>query len=156
MIGILLFLSIFVFQSSEPAYSGVHHAHNESSYQHAYCAKHKGIEEFILPDKTRVDCLTDKHAIEFDFSNKWAEAIGQALHYGLMTGKTPKVIQILDEKHKQRQRVYFERIRFLGQKYNFAVEFISDEILNLNKQNQCGNKNCKCRKKKYEFSTRPQ
>lgn len=30
-----------------------------------------------LPNGTYVDCLTDDYAIEVDFSNKWAEAIGQ-------------------------------------------------------------------------------
>ena len=58
-----------------------YHPHSESSYQHAYCSACNGIEEYKLPDYTRVDCLTDTHAIEFDFANKWAESIGQALHY---------------------------------------------------------------------------
>jgi hypothetical protein len=41
----------------------------------------------VLPDGTRCDCLTDTHAIEFDFGNKWAEAIGQSAYYALQTGK---------------------------------------------------------------------
>ena len=43
----------------------------EKDYQREYC---KGIMEFRLPDRTRVDCLTEDHAIEFDFGKKWAEA----------------------------------------------------------------------------------
>ena len=31
---------------------------------------YNGIEEYELPDKTKVDLLTDKYAIEFDFANK--------------------------------------------------------------------------------------
>lgn len=50
-----------------------------------------------MPDRTRVDCLTDTHAIEFDFGTKWAESIGQSLYYGLQTGKKPGVVLILEK-----------------------------------------------------------
>ena len=65
--------------------------------------------EYENSDYTRVDCLTKKHAVEFDFANKWTESIGQALHYGLMTGKKPMVILILDCPEKQ--MVYYNRGR---------------------------------------------
>ena len=42
-----------------------------------------------------------KHAIEFDFAEKWAESIGQALHYSFMTGKRAKVVLILENPEKQ-------------------------------------------------------
>jgi hypothetical protein len=29
----------------------------------------------VLPGGTRCDCVTDTHAIEFDFGDNWAEAI---------------------------------------------------------------------------------
>ena len=67
----------------------------ERDYQAAWCAT-RGQMEAVLPDKTRVDCLTDTHAIEFDFGRKWAEAIGQALHYARMTGRTPGVVLIIE------------------------------------------------------------
>lgn len=126
----------------------VYHPHNESSYQHAYCSIHNGIEEYELTDKTRVDCLTDIYAIEFDFANKWAESIGQALHYALMTGLKPKVVLILDSKYKKQQMVYFERIKNIGLVYNIEVEYISDEVLNLDKHKHCQYKDCKCNRKK--------
>jgi len=47
-----------------------------------------------LPDKSRIDCLTKDYAIEYDFSDKWAEAIGQSLHYGLIARKKPGVVLI--------------------------------------------------------------
>ncbi len=59
-------------------------ARNEADWVNAICT---GQIEYRLSDKTRVDCLTDTHAIEYDFQHKWAEAIGQSLHYSLMTGK---------------------------------------------------------------------
>ena len=51
--------------------------------------------EHILPDKTRIDILTDKEAIEVDWASKWAEGIGQSLHYSTMTGKEAGLILIL-------------------------------------------------------------
>ena len=52
--------------------------------------------EVVLPDKTRCDCVTTTHAIEFDFANKWAEALGQALHYSLLTSKQAGIVLILE------------------------------------------------------------
>ncbi|MCK4758833.1 MAG: hypothetical protein KAT69_02225 [Candidatus Aminicenantes bacterium] len=63
----------------------------EKDYQQEYC---KGIMEFRLPDRTRVDCLTEDHAIEFDFGKKWAEAVGQSLHYAAHTGRRAGIVLI--------------------------------------------------------------
>ncbi|PHN02993.1 hypothetical protein CRP01_29765 [Flavilitoribacter nigricans DSM 23189 = NBRC 102662] len=41
-----------------------------------------------------VDLLTDEYAYEVEFSNKWKQAIGQALWYGLQTNKKPGIILI--------------------------------------------------------------
>ena len=132
-------------------WKAVYHPHSESSYQHAWCSAHNGIEEYELSDKTRVDCLTDTHAVEFDFANKLYEALGQAMHYGLMTGKKPKVVLILDSKYKRQQMIYFERIKKIGQAYNIDVEYVSDEILNIEKRKRCPYKDCKCNQKKHLF-----
>jgi len=51
-------------------------------------------QEVRLPDRTRIDCLSASHAIEVDFTHKWAEAIGQSLHYAAATGKLPGVILV--------------------------------------------------------------
>jgi len=61
--------------------------HYEKWYQSEWCKAHNGQVEVVLPDRTRCDCLTNTHAIEFDFGNKWAEAIGQALYYSIQTEK---------------------------------------------------------------------
>ena len=42
------------------------HNYREADYVNAYC---NGDIEYILNDKTRVDCLTDYYAIEFDWAN---------------------------------------------------------------------------------------
>ena len=123
------------------------HKHNEMSYQIAWCKKHNGIIEYENPDKTRVDCLTELYAVEFDFYNKWAESIGQALYYGFMTGKRPKVVLILE--NQKWQMVYYNRILKLSEIYDFDVEYVTNEILNLDENGKCFNKECKCYKNDY-------
>lgn len=73
-----------------PSYSKKWH---EADYVDHNC---KGELEYILPDRTRVDCLTDTHAIEYDYSHKWAESIGQSLYYSAMTGKKAGIVLIVD------------------------------------------------------------
>jgi len=34
---------------------------------------HQGQVEVVLTDGTRCDCVTETHAIEFDFGNGWAD-----------------------------------------------------------------------------------
>ena len=67
-------------------------AESERYYQNTHC---QGIKEYVLQDRTRVDCLTDTHAIEYDFGPKWAEAIGQSLGYAFATNKKAGVVLIL-------------------------------------------------------------
>ena len=92
--------------------------YNEAYYQELWCSEQKGQMEYVLPDFTRVDCLTEDHAIEFDFANKWAESIGQALHYGMMTGKKPGIVLIIE---KPKQFVYYNRIVPLCEKYGITL-----------------------------------
>ena len=67
----------------------------ESFYQHQWCNLNNGKVDYSLPDRTRVDCLTETHSVEVDFARKWAEAIGQSLHYSSMTGKRAGILLIL-------------------------------------------------------------
>lgn len=76
----------------------------EKDYVNQYC---EGVTEYILPDKTRVDCLTDEYAIEFDYAKKWAESVGQSLYYAKKTGKKPAVALILS---KESDKKYIQRI----------------------------------------------
>ena len=68
--------------------------HHEAVYQEHWCNEAGGVTEFRLPDRERVDCLLDQYAVEFDFSDKWAESIGQALLYANETGRRPGVVLI--------------------------------------------------------------
>ena len=73
--------------------------HTERHYQELWC-EGRGQTEYILPDRARVDCLTYSHAIEFDFADKWAESIGQALYYAGETGKKAGVVLISENPNK--------------------------------------------------------
>lgn len=89
---------------SKPLVSTNEHKYKEADYVNAYC---NGKIEYVLShNNTRVDCLTDTYAIEFDFAPKWKEAIGQALYYAKVTERKPAVAIImkswLDEKYVNR------------------------------------------------------
>ena len=141
----------FEYAYAPNGYKYVIHKHGESSYQHAWCSAHKGIEEYENKDKTRVDCLTEYHAVEFDFANKWAESIGQALHYQLMTGKKALVVLILEEPEKE--KVYYHRVKKLGKIHGFDVEYVTMDILNLDENGKCPYFDCKCHRKKNNHSS---
>ena len=57
--------------------------HPEKWYQERWCREQGGQVEVVLPDKTRCDCLTDTHAIEFDFGHHQAEAAYRDFFYYL-------------------------------------------------------------------------
>lgn len=122
------------------------HKHSEASYQTVWCKAHNGIMEYKNRDYTRVDCLTKDNAVEFDFAKKWAESIGQALHYQLMTGKRGKVVLILEKSADK--STYYKRVEALAKKYNFDVEYMTPQDLHLNENGECPVKKCKCHKKK--------
>ena len=114
-----IFLLIFILNLSifsENAWAK--RLHPEKYYQDKWCAKMGGITEYVLDDKTRVDCLTDEYAVEVDFANKWAEAVGQSLYYALKTGKKPGILLITEKEKDSRFRVRLDR---LAEKYDIEV-----------------------------------
>lgn len=83
--------------------------YSEATYQKAWCEKRGGITEYVLSDKARVDCLTPTLAVEFDFANKWAECIGQALYYGRQTNRQAACVLIMERGEKDLK--YLKRLR---------------------------------------------
>ncbi len=118
--------------------------HNEASYQEVWCKAHNGVKEYKNSDYTRVDCLTKTNAVEFDFAKKWAESVGQALHYQLMTGKRGMVVLILENPNDK--STYYKRVEALAKKYDFDVEYMTPQDLHLNENGECIVKKCKCHK----------
>lgn len=96
----------------------------ESDYVHAYC---NGTEEYVLQDKTRVDCLTETHACEFDWAKKWYEGFGQALWYAHNTGKKPCLVLILKS---DKDYIYFNRARIMCDKYGISLYEIKGKEYN--------------------------
>jgi hypothetical protein len=80
----------------------------ESFYQEQYAEKLGGRAEVTTPGGARCGILTDTHAIEADFADKWAEAVGQSLNYVTQKGKNAGIVLLLkdrgDEKHLERLR----------------------------------------------------
>ena len=72
--------------------------HPEKWYQEKWCREQGGQIEVVLADGTRCDCVTDTHAVEFDFGNNWAEAIGQSTYYSIQSKKRAGIVLILENK----------------------------------------------------------
>ena len=104
-------------------FAGCSHAsvkHNERFYQTELCNELGGEMEYVLEDRTRVDCLTDEYAIEVDFAKKWAESIGQSLFYAQMTGKEPAVGLIVGDKDSR----FLKRLDRVAKEFNIKIFII--------------------------------
>lgn len=90
---------------------------DEKYYQNKMCNQLGGKTEYILFDKTRVDCLTAEYAIEVDFAKKWAEGIGQSLYYAEITDKKPAVALIVGDDDEK----YLSRIQTVADKFDIKI-----------------------------------
>ena len=93
--------------------------HPEKWYQERWCREQGGQIEVVLPDRTRCDCVTDTHAIEFDFGNKWTEAVGQSLYYSLQPGKKAGIVLILENV---KDRKYWIRLKNTIEYFNLQID----------------------------------
>lgn len=75
--------------------------------------------EVVLWDMTRVDMVNEDYAIEVDYPEKWAEAIGQSLYYATVTGKKPGVIVLVTDFQKDMRYVY--RLQTVAAKHGISV-----------------------------------
>lgn len=68
----------------------------EKWYSHNWCTNAGGDDSVTLRDRTKPDCVLPDRVIEFDFGKgmKPYECVGQAIHYGRVTGKKPECILI--------------------------------------------------------------
>lgn len=57
--------------------------------------------EHRLPDGSRVDILSPEYAIEVEWSDKWPEAIGQALWYAKATDRPAGIYLLLRNNHDE-------------------------------------------------------
>ena len=97
--------------------------YHEKYYQTQICNQLDGEMEYVLSDRTRVDCLSDEYAMEVDFAKKWAESIGQALYYAYMTDKKPAVGLIVGKKDKR----FLIRLQRVAKKFDIKIYVIDKE-----------------------------
>ncbi|KEQ13981.1 hypothetical protein GZ78_25410 [Endozoicomonas numazuensis] len=93
-------------------------AEPEFWYQKVWCEGNNGKVEERLNDGRRVDCVTDSHAIEMDFANKWPEAIGQSLDYAMLTKKQAGIVLILKKSSDQ---AHWDRLQQVVDHYQLPV-----------------------------------
>lgn len=111
-------LLAFLFVTASVTSAWGQRLHKEKEYQEYWCAQMGGQLEFVLDDSTRVDCLTDEYAVEVDFADKWAEAVGQSLYYAHKTGRRPGILLIIETPKQKR---YLPRLQALADKYNISI-----------------------------------
>jgi hypothetical protein len=109
---------ILLFFLCTPSWAG--HLHHEAWYQDQWCAEQNGQTEVIVQSGARCDCLTTTHAVEFDFANKWAEAIGQSLHYAAQTGKRAGIVLIMENPAKDTK--YLERLKLTIEAHDLPID----------------------------------
>ena len=80
--------------------------------------------EVRLQDGTRCDIVTKTHAIEADYAKKWAQAIGQSLHYSELLGKKPGILILKRSDSEWRHLV---RVARLCGKYDITLWVVETE-----------------------------
>jgi hypothetical protein len=77
-----------------------------------------------MPDGTRCDIGTEKHAIEVDFADKWAEAIGQSLNYAFQINKKARILLILEKKSDRKHLI---RVQSIIEYYKLPIDVLAIE-----------------------------
>ena len=110
-----IFIIIFIF----PYLLLAKREHPEKWYQQKWCEANKGQVEVVLADGTRCDCVTDTHAIEFDFGDNWSEAVGQSAYYSIQTEKKAGIVLILES---MKDRKYWIRLNTTIEHFNLPID----------------------------------
>ena len=76
-------------------------ARSEDDHVKEWCTKNNGEMEHSFKDRTRVDCLTRTHAVEFKLAEEWQEvvrSVGQVIHYARMAERRPGIVLVVRGK----------------------------------------------------------
>ena len=95
---------------------------SESYYQKIAAAKYSGETEVTMPDGTRCDIVTETHAIEVDFADKWGEAIGQSLNYAFQSNKRAGILLILEKKTDEKHLI---RVNSIVQHFELPIDVLA-------------------------------
>lgn len=91
----------------------------EAFYTRLFASRLQGAQiEATAPDKTRCDILTAAYALEVDFANKWAEAVGQSLHYSLQFNRKAGIVLIVERPADYK---YLRRLKSVIDGYKLPV-----------------------------------
>ena len=100
---------------------------NEDYYNRQFCSEVSGQVEYELPDRSRIDCLTDTHAYEADWADglKVYESIGQSLYYAAETGKKPGIL-LLVRKHNSDKHI--RKVRRVIESWDLPIKLIIKDV----------------------------
>ena len=93
---------------------------NELEWTKHIAAVKGGVHQYVCPDRSRVDVLTDEYAYEVEWVNKWKEAPGQAVLYGLLTNKKPAIVLLM--KGNTSDKIYYLRCLAVCGKLGIRLE----------------------------------
>ncbi len=100
---------------------------NEDYYNRLFCTEMGGQAEYVLPDRSRVDCLTNTHAFEADWAQglKVYESIGQALYYSAETGRQPGILLLIKNKNSER---YIRKVKRVIEAFNLPIKLVIRDV----------------------------
>ncbi len=100
---------------------------NEDYYNRLFCKEMGGQAEHVLPDRSRVDCLTSTHAFEADWAQglKVYESIGQALYYSAETGKQPGILLLIKKNNSEK---YIRKVKRVIKTFNLPIKLIVRDV----------------------------
>ena len=100
---------------------------NEDYYNRIFCEDMGGQAEYVLPDRSRVDCLTSTHAFEADWAQglKVYESIGQALYYSAETGKQPGILLLIKKNNSEK---YIRKVKRVIKTFNLPIKLIVRDV----------------------------
>ncbi len=103
---------------------------NEDYYNRQFCSEVSGQAEYRLPDRSRIDCLTDTHAFEADWADglKVYESIGQSLYYAAETGKNPGILLLVRKKNSDK---HIRKVKRVIENWSLPIKLVIQDVRDL-------------------------
>jgi len=100
---------------------------NEDYYNRQFCSDVSGQAEYRLPDRSRIDCLTDTHAYEADWADglKVYESIGQSLYYAAETGKKPGILLLIRKKNSDK---HIRKVKRVIENWSLPIKLVIQDV----------------------------
>jgi len=100
---------------------------NEDYYNRQFCSEVSGQAEYRLPDRSRIDCLTDTHAYEADWADglKVYESIGQSLYYAAETGKKPGILLLVRKKNSDK---HIRKVKRVIESWSLPIKLVIQDV----------------------------